>query len=215
MNGWSGYNGPRGFAGYGTPPQVAGVDLIGDDAINGQVAAAMAKGNQWAKQGFPPAPQLYYPPMPPAGGYPQYVPGAELSGVSVRDTGDNGVMRRLMIALPGRVVVAANTTVIVEVRPQRAIRFERLLLEQFQDVAMPTVDTPLLLSSLTVGAEPLIVNTGAIPLRAFKADAVGNVLRGYTAYPGITIAMSVQNPTSDNWSFGGTIIGEAIGAPGT
>lgn len=202
---YEGYTGFTGFRGRGVSREIAGRDIIGEDDREAleQVKKAMRRGNNWASQEQAPA------------GYGQQMgrfPGAGVERVV--DSGDSGVMRRLVLPLPGRIVVAGNATVTTAVRPQRAFRVEKVLFTQFQDVAMPTLANPLLVLSINIGAEPVFVASGGMPMRVFVETAVGNTLRGYTAFPGIDVTLVVQNPTADQWSYGGGFVGEAIGAPG-
>lgn len=209
---YQGFSGFTGFRGRGVGREIAGRDIIGEDdreALELLKKGMRGGGRFGLSQGqFDPgqaAPQGYGQQM---GRYPGAGPER------VVDSGDSGVMRRLVLPLPGRVIVAGNATVTTAVRPQRAFRVEKVLFTQFQDVAMPTLANPLLVLAINIGAEPVFVASGGMPMRTFVETAVGNTLRGYTAFPGIDVTIVVQNPTADQWSYGGGFVGEAIGAPG-
>lgn len=201
------YAGWRGFAGYGTPRDVSGYDIVGDDGPSNDTpppaTAALMKRMAYQGNGDSGA---WHPRARPMFG----APSSEQQIV----TTSTGIARRLALPFPGVTRVAATSTVTLRLQPQRPIRVERLLIEQFPAVAMPSQNEPLLLAAFNVGAEPIFVSDGRIPCVAFRSTAVGQVLRGYTAPPGITITLTIENVSPDPWDFAGTLIGEALGAIG-
>lgn len=112
------------------------------------------------------------------------------------------VGRRQIAPIPFT-TVNAGATVDVELRPQRPIRIERLVLDGANVAG-------LFLTDLLVGAEPQFVNAGAVPLSTFAPTAFGVELRGNTAQPGIAVVLRVNNTTAGNLSFGGALIGTSL-----
>lgn len=138
---------------------------------------------------------------PPARRTPPRMPGNPSQGVRVmRDQPD--VMRR-QIAPIELTTIAAGVTATIELRPQRPIRIERLLLDG-------AAVGGLFVTDLLIGAETQFVNSGAVPVSVFAPTAFGTDLRGNTASPGITVTVRVLNSTGAPLTIGGAIIGSSL-----
>lgn len=99
--------------------------------------------------------------------------------------------------------VNPGQTIDVELRPQRPIRIERLVLDG-------AVVAGLFLQDILIGAEPQFVNAGSVPFSTFQPQAFGTDLRGNTAQPGIAVTLRVFNSTAGVLSFGGALIGTSL-----
>jgi hypothetical protein len=112
-------------------------------------------------------------------------------------------LRRQIAPIPAT-PIAPGATANISIRPQRAIRVQRLVL---QSTVSPS---QLLITDITVGARPQFVNAGAVPVGVFAANAFDVELRGDTASPGIEITLTVTNPSAAAETLAGAIIGEAL-----
>lgn len=112
------------------------------------------------------------------------------------------VGRRQIAPIP-LTTVNALSTVDVELRPQRPIRIERLVLDGVTLAG-------LFLTDLLIGAEPQFVNAGAVPASTFAPTAFGTDLRGNTAQPGIAVVLRFQNTTGGAITVGGALIGTSL-----
>ena len=112
------------------------------------------------------------------------------------------VARRQISPIP-ITTVAAGASVSVEVRPQRPIRLERLIIDG-------ATLAGLYITDLLIGADPQFVNAGGVPAGVFAPTAFGTDLRGNTAQPGITVTINFQNTTGAAITFGGAFIGTSL-----
>lgn len=112
------------------------------------------------------------------------------------------VGRRQIAPIPFT-TVNAGQTIDIELRPQRPIRIERLVLDGLTVAG-------LFLQDILIGAEPQFVNAGSVPFSTFQPQAFGTDLRGNTAQPGIAVTLRVFNSTAGNLSFGGALIGTSL-----
>lgn len=112
------------------------------------------------------------------------------------------VGRRQIAPIPFT-TVNPGQTIDVELRPQRPIRIERLVLDG-------AVVAGLFLQDILIGAEPQFVNAGSVPFSTFQPQAFGTDLRGNTAQPGIAVTLRVFNSTAGVLSFGGALIGTSL-----
>lgn len=112
------------------------------------------------------------------------------------------VARRQISPIP-ITTVGAGSTASVEVRPQRPIRIERLIIDGASLAGLYITD-------LLIGAEPQFVNAGGVPAGVFAPTAFGTDLRGNTAQPGISVTINFQNTTGAPITFGGAFIGTSL-----
>jgi len=167
------------------PDEVPGEDVGGYDIVGAPEGYDIV--------GAPPARRQFQ--QPPR------MPGNPSQGVRVmRDQPD--IMRR-QIAPIELTTIAAGATATIELRPQRPIRIERLLLDG-------ATLGGLFVTDLLIGAETQFVNSGAVPVSVFAPTAFGTDLRGNTASPGITVTVRVLNSTGGALTIGGAIIGSSL-----
>ena len=134
--------------------------------------------------------------------------GATAGTRVARDEGD--VMRRQIAPLPDT-VIPAGATVQISFRPQRPIRIERLVIDG--TVAAGGSVGGVFLTDILIGAEPQLVNSGAIPVSVFAPTAFGTSLRGNTAQPGIEVTLTFRNGNAgpgQDATIGGAVIGTSI-----
>jgi hypothetical protein len=131
----------------------------------------------------------------------QRAAGQRLPGGSagVRPTTWN-TERRLVAPLGDATSVAAGGSETLTITPQRPIRIERLVLEGHG----------LYVTGIKVGVDDIFCNVGSIPIETFDYAAVDTSMRGFTAGPGITVTVTVTNPTVAAVTVVGCIIGTAL-----
>ena len=70
----------------------------------------------------------------------------------------------------------------------------------------------LFIEDVKVGNASQFVAAGAIPVECFDTDATMVSLKGDTAVPGVDIIITVSNPTDEDRTFTGMIIGDVAHA---
>jgi hypothetical protein len=108
----------------------------------------------------------------------------------------NRELRRYPLGL-GATSLGAGTTAIISANPQLPFRVARLV----------TPSTGLLIENIQVGTQSQFVAAGAVPTEVFAPDAQDVELRGDTAVPGVSVQITVSNPTGGALVFSGAIIG--------
>ena len=108
----------------------------------------------------------------------------------------NTELRRYPLGL-GATSIAAGATAIISANPQLPFRVDRLV----------TPSTGLLIENLAVGTVSQFVAAGAVPTEVFAPDAFDVQLKGDTAVPGVSVQITVSNPTAGALTFSGAIIG--------
>lgn len=189
---------------------VSGPDIIGEDEYAGGYDDV--EGHQY-DVGASPAyvPSRRQPPRPMYHPQQRMMPkplatgpgGTKLMGKTQHDN-----LRRQIAPLPITVLSASTGTTALQtisVQVQRVFRVERVNFNSSLNALSQTVIT-----QINVGQDPQFVNSGAVPISAFFATSFGLTLRGNTAYPGLTITISVQNLGPSEDTITGMIVGEAI-----
>lgn len=163
-----------------------GEEIVGDegselDALLGAVAAASAR----------------------AGRRPAPTQRANLAQALARLAGQKGLqpvrntqLRRYPLGL-GATTIGIGATAIISANPQLPFQVQRLV----------TPSTGLLIDALAVGTVSQFVAAGSVPVEIFAPDAVDVDLKGDTAVPGVSIQITVSNPTAGALVFKGAIIG--------
>jgi len=108
----------------------------------------------------------------------------------------NQQLRRYPLGL-GATSIGAGATAIISANPQLPFRVDRLV----------TPSTGLLIDNLAVGTVSQFVAAGSVPVEVFSPDAVDVNLKGDTAVPGVSVQITVSNPTAGALTFSGAIIG--------
>jgi hypothetical protein len=108
----------------------------------------------------------------------------------------NRQLRRYPLGL-GATSIGAGATAIISANPQLPFQVNRLV----------TPSTGLLIDNLQVGTVAQFVAAGAVPVEVFAPDAVAVQLKGDTAVPGVSVQITVSNPTGGALTFSGAIIG--------
>jgi len=173
---------------------IVGDDVMGDDVMGDEMGYEVGARRRRA------APSRAASPSPSPSPSGRQLPG--LVGQERVLSGTPSVGRRQIAPIPFT-TVAALSTVDIELRPQRPIRIERLVLDG-------AVVAGLFLQDILIGAEPQFVNAGSVPFSTFQPQAFGTDLRGNTAQPGIAVTLRVFNSTAGALSFGGALIGTSL-----
>lgn len=110
--------------------------------------------------------------------------------------------RILDLGIP-ETVIAANQTALIEIRPQRVFRTEKL--------AFPNgIASSLTLVSASVGQNSQLAGGGPVPLETFANNAFNTRERLWdTASPGINVQLNIRNDTGAPVTARGTLIGTA------
>lgn len=126
--------------------------------------------------------------------------GEEVQPIRVRSKGlrtvRNVQLRRYPLGL-GATIIGPGATAIISANPQLPFRVDRLV----------TPSTGLLIDNLQVGTVSQFVAAGAVPTEVFAPNAFGVALKGDTAVPGVSVQITVSNPTGAPLTFSGAIIG--------
>lgn len=102
----------------------------------------------------------------------------------------------------GAATVAALTQSALQTRPQRPFQCQRF--------AWPSTSSAFFsMQRLTFGVETMFVAEGSISVEVFAQTGVGVTLRGYIAYPGIDVTLTVTNTTGVARAAEALIIGAA------
>jgi len=109
----------------------------------------------------------------------------------------NRQLRRYPLGL-GATSIGAGATAIISANPQLPFQVNRLV----------TPSLGLLIDNLQVGTVAQFVAAGAVPTEVFAPDAVAVQLKGDTAVPGVSVQITVSNPTAGAIIFSGAIIGD-------
>lgn len=109
---------------------------------------------------------------------------------------ENKSGRRYPLGL-GATTIGAGATAIISANPQLPFRVDRLV----------TPSTGLLIENLQVGTVSQFVAAGAVPVEVFAPNAFDVELRGDTAVPGVSVQITVSNPTAGALVFSGAILG--------
>ncbi len=112
----------------------------------------------------------------------------------------NRQLRRYPLGL-GATVIGAGATAIITANPQLPFQVAKLA------VAISALSSGLLIDALAVGTVSQFVAAGSVPIEVFAPDAVGVQLKGDTAVPGVSVQITVSNPTGGGLTFSGAIIG--------
>jgi len=109
----------------------------------------------------------------------------------------NKQLRRYPLGL-GATSLGAGATAIISANPQLPFRVNRLV----------SPSTGILIDNIAVGTVSQFVAAGSVPVEVFAPNAVGVGLKGDTAVPGVSVQITVSNPTGGALVFSGAIIGE-------
>lgn len=108
-------------------------------------------------------------------------------------------LERLVCPFPS-LSLATTVSGTVTATPQRPMRIERVVMS----------GTGLIVTDIKVGAESQFVASGNAPIEAFGPTATDTFLKGATATPGMTIAVSLTNPTGATVVFYGVMFGPSL-----
>lgn len=100
-------------------------------------------------------------------------------------------------------VVAAAGSANVTSTPQRVFKVVRL-------VVPGIIADFFTITSISVGIEPQLMSTDAVPASVFSPDAVGVALRGTTAQANQPISIGVTNISGAGVTFRAAIVGPAV-----
>lgn len=109
---------------------------------------------------------------------------------------DNHSLRRYPLGL-GATVIGPGASAIISANPQLPFRVSRLV----------TPSVGLLIDNLAVGTVSQFVAAGSVPVEVFAPNAFDVELRGDTAVPGVSVQITISNPTLAPLTFSGAIIG--------
>lgn len=184
----------------GNPSVYSNADLVGYAGSPHYVGAdPSAKGNIMAPPGFG-MPLAFAPPA-------QVMAQAPARTSVMPATGGQHIRRQI---LPfGTATVAPGGTANLTVLTQRPMRVDRLTVTQYVS-PFGAVTQGIQITGLTVGVDPQFSAAGDVDAANFAPGAFGTELRGSTANPGITITLSLRNPTAAAIDVNSTIIGESL-----
>ena len=121
-------------------------------------------------------------------------------------------LKRLVLGMGNQTLGSTATTVTFTVRPQIAIKVQKLLiLETNIGAVAPGVST---VTVMNVGNASQFAGSGAVPVATFGPTVYGNVLHGDVAEPGVDLTMTVVRTIAPGGTatveYSGAIIGEAV-----
>ena len=102
----------------------------------------------------------------------------------------------------GRTTVPANDTLVIELRPSRPFKPQKLFL--------PSTVQNLLLTSADIGGTNMFANNGGVPVEIFSEVSTSPQIDWLTIEPAVGIAISVQNPTGGPLIFSGALYGTQV-----